>query len=116
MKITILTYGSRGDVEPFVALGEGLLRAGHRVHLAAPQIFENLITARGINFTGLPGDPQTVVEGLVDDAGKNWVKMILTLGRFVLPLAKEVFTRAQQASRGADLIIHSFLHYYKTIK
>ena len=30
----ILTVGSRGDVQPFVALGAGLREAGHRVALA----------------------------------------------------------------------------------
>ena len=29
MNITILTIGSRGDVQPFVALGVGLKEAGH---------------------------------------------------------------------------------------
>jgi len=31
MNITILTIGSRGDVQPFVALGVGLKEAGHRI-------------------------------------------------------------------------------------
>ncbi len=109
MKITLLTYGSRGDVEPFVALGEGLIERGHHVHLAAPQPFEQLAISRGITFTGLPGDPGEAVQRLVDDAGRNWVKMMTTLGKFVLPLAKDVFTNAQQATVGSDLVIHSFL-------
>ena len=36
MNITILTYGSRGDVQPFVALALGLQKNGHIVKLAAP--------------------------------------------------------------------------------
>ena len=31
MKITIVTIGSRGDIQPFLALGVGLSRAGHQV-------------------------------------------------------------------------------------
>ncbi|MFC4943279.1 glycosyltransferase [Pseudonocardia sp. GCM10023141] len=31
MRVTVLTIGSRGDVEPFLALGEGLTRAGSPV-------------------------------------------------------------------------------------
>ena len=34
MNVMILTLGSRGDVQPYVALGVGLQRAGHRVTLA----------------------------------------------------------------------------------
>jgi hypothetical protein len=35
MNITILTIGTRGDVQPFVALGTRLTGAGHEVALAA---------------------------------------------------------------------------------
>ena len=34
MKITLITIGSRGDVQPYVALGVGLKAAGHVVKLA----------------------------------------------------------------------------------
>jgi len=30
MQITIITAGSRGDVQPFVALGQGLKEKGHQ--------------------------------------------------------------------------------------
>ena len=33
MKIGIQTYGSRGDINPFIALGQGLARYGHQVTL-----------------------------------------------------------------------------------
>ncbi len=36
MHVAILTYGSRGDVQPFIAISVGLRRAGHTVTLAAP--------------------------------------------------------------------------------
>ena len=35
MKITIITAGSRGDVQPFVALGQGLKKAGYKVTIRA---------------------------------------------------------------------------------
>jgi hypothetical protein len=35
MKIALLTYGSRGDVQPFLALALGLQKAGFSVRLAA---------------------------------------------------------------------------------
>ena len=43
MNITLLTYGSEGDVAPFAALGKGLVQAGHQVRLAAPQKFDFLV-------------------------------------------------------------------------
>ena len=37
MHITLLTYGSRGDFQPFLALALGLQKAGHAVRLAGPE-------------------------------------------------------------------------------
>ena len=33
MRITIIAPGSQGDVQPYVALGNGLKKAGHTVRL-----------------------------------------------------------------------------------
>ncbi|MGD9317183.1 MAG: glycosyltransferase [Anaerolineae bacterium] len=109
MHVTLLTYGSRGDVEPFVALGRGLLQAGHSVRLAAPQPFESFVTAHDIDFVGFPGDPNRLVQDLVDEAGENWWRMTSVMSKFVVPLAVRVFEKARSACDGADIIIHSFL-------
>ena len=50
-----------------------------------------------------------MVQDLVDQAGTNYLKMIQSVSKFVLPLAAQVFERSRAASQGADLIIHSFL-------
>ena len=41
MKITILTIGSRGDIQPFVALAIGLKNKGHQVSIATHHPFQN---------------------------------------------------------------------------
>ena len=40
MNITILTLGSRGDVQPYVALGKGLLKRGHDVTICTGKTFQ----------------------------------------------------------------------------
>jgi sterol 3beta-glucosyltransferase len=50
MRITMLTTGTRGDVQPYVALGVGLQRAGHHVRVPAPELFRGLITESGLDF------------------------------------------------------------------
>ena len=42
MKITILTVGSRGDVQPYLALGVGLHNAGYSVKFATHDTFNRL--------------------------------------------------------------------------
>ena len=61
MRITILTYGSRGDVQPFLALAVGLQKSGHQVKLAAPHHFENFVSQLNVPFVPFTGDPETFV-------------------------------------------------------
>jgi UDP:flavonoid glycosyltransferase YjiC (YdhE family) len=54
MKIFIATYGSRGDVQPYVALGKGLQNAGHHVILGTSERFRDFVDERlrCLNWTG----------------------------------------------------------------
>lgn len=109
MKISILTYGSQGDLEPFVALGLRLSQSGHQVRLAGPAVYQNRFDLGEIEYFPLPGEPTTMVQDLVDEAGTNYFQMVQSVSTFVLPLAGQVFGEVRTASQGADLIIHSFL-------
>jgi sterol 3beta-glucosyltransferase len=51
MQITILTVGSQGDVQPYVALGAGLRAAGYDVTLVTSARFAALVTAAGLRHT-----------------------------------------------------------------
>jgi UDP:flavonoid glycosyltransferase YjiC (YdhE family) len=50
MKTTVFAAGSRGDIQPCVALSQGLQRAGHDVHLAAPADFAAFVGDHGVAF------------------------------------------------------------------
>jgi sterol 3beta-glucosyltransferase len=50
MNVLILTLGSRGDVQPFVALGRGLKAAGHNVTLSTASIFESFVKDNGLTY------------------------------------------------------------------
>ncbi len=50
MRVTILAAGSRGDVQPYVALGMGLQEAGHEVCVVASNDFKTFIESRGLGF------------------------------------------------------------------
>ena len=107
--ITILTYGSRGDVQPYIALGRGLRAAGHEVRIAAPQPFADSVTENDLAFAPLGGDPGELVRGLVEEAGSNPFRIVPVMMRYALPLGQEVFQGVEDACTDADLIIHSFL-------
>lgn len=56
MRILILTVGTRGDVQPYVAIGHGLQQHGHEVTLCAPETFRAFVTHYGLAFAPMPND------------------------------------------------------------
>lgn len=109
MNITILTYGSRGDVQPFLPLSLGLMSRGHKVILAAPPRFKNLIEEHGITFHSLAGDPEDLSRRL-NDAGYNFIKQVKELMSHAVDIGAEMLRQTEEACRDADLIIHTFAH------
>jgi sterol 3beta-glucosyltransferase len=109
MKITILTYGSRGDVQPFLPLSLGLMERGHKVILAAPLRFKNLIEEHGIAFYPLAGDPEDLSRRL-NDAGYNFIRQVNELMSHAVEIGAEMVLQTEEACRDADLIIHTFTH------
>ncbi len=70
MRITILTWGSHGDVLPYISLALGLMDRNHDVILAAPWNFENAIRRHGIQYMPLHGDSQELLDS---PEGRKWV-------------------------------------------
>jgi sterol 3beta-glucosyltransferase len=109
MKITILTYGSRGDVQPFIPLSLGLMMRGHSVRLVAPARFATLVEERGIHFLPLAGDPEDLSRRF-NDAGYNFIRIFRELMNHAVNIGADVFRQTEAACRDADLIIHTFAH------
>jgi sterol 3beta-glucosyltransferase len=57
VNIVLVTYGTRGDVQPFVALGSAMQRKGHHVRLCGPAGFAQFVRSAGIEFTAVADDP-----------------------------------------------------------
>src|SRR5678816_2981446 len=109
MKITILTYGSRGDVQPFLPLSLGLMARGHVVKLAAPVRFKSLVEEHGIHFIPLAGDPEELSRRL-NNAGYNFIRLLRELMDHAIEIGGDVLRQTEEACKDADLIIHTFTH------
>ena len=55
MNIAIIAPGSRGDVQPYIALGKGLKEAGYIVRILTHQDFEELVTSNSLEFRSIGG-------------------------------------------------------------
>lgn len=109
MNIVILTFGSRGDVQPFLPLAVGLKARGHSVKLAAPLKFKNLVEEHGIQFVPLAGDLEDLSRRM-NDAGFNAIKIFRDFMRHAVEIGADVLRQVEAACKNADLIIHTFAH------
>jgi UDP:flavonoid glycosyltransferase YjiC (YdhE family) len=106
MKVTIIAAGSRGDVQPYVALGKGLKEAGHTVRVLASQDFQNLIMAHGLEFFDMGGSIETIaqsMQGLLEQG--NFIKILLSMGPTAQRLVGQAAVNGMVACQDADLII-----------
>ncbi|ETS79828.1 hypothetical protein PFICI_07357 [Pestalotiopsis fici W106-1] len=69
LNIVIQVVGSRGDVQPFIALGNELQRHGHRVRLATHDVFHDFIRNSSLEFFPIGGDPADLMAYMVKNPG-----------------------------------------------
>jgi sterol 3beta-glucosyltransferase len=119
MHIAILTMGSRGDVQPYVALGVGLQSAGHRVTLATFADFEPFVRRHGLSFSPISGSIRELLQtdegcGVLNTAGRP-VRMLRGVKRVVdliQPIMGDILRDVWRACQGADRIVAAALFYY----
>jgi hypothetical protein len=70
MNVVIHVVGSRGDVQPFVALGKVLKDTyNHRVRLATHPTFKKFVEENGLEFFSIGGDPAELMAFMVKNPG-----------------------------------------------
>lgn len=69
LNIVIQVVGSRGDVQPFVALGKELQKHGHRVRLATHLSFRQDVQKMGLEFFNIGGNPEELMAFMVQNPG-----------------------------------------------
>jgi UDP:flavonoid glycosyltransferase YjiC (YdhE family) len=104
MKILIFTGGSRGDVQPYVALGQGLQAAGHTVTVLGATDFQALITGYGLDFVATSENVEAFARQLQTEGG-NMLKLLAIQGKAAVELARRSAVVGLAAAQGAGLFI-----------
>ncbi|MGP4083628.1 glycosyltransferase [Streptomyces sp. KR55] len=108
-KFVIFAAGSRGDVQPCLALGRGLACQGDEVRVLASSRYQQLITAAGLEFHPLSADPAEIIgspEGQELLAGRsNPVAFIRGINRILRPLMNRILAETQVGAKDADLVL-----------
>lgn len=107
MKITLCTSGSRGDVQPFLALAVGLQKAGHAVTLVTPPASTDWIRSYGVTAVPTRFDPQNFskrpdVQAIIKSGN---VFRMLGLMRDISADMVKVMDDFWQATDGADFVV-----------
>lgn len=113
MKVTILAFGTRGDVQPFIALGLGLKQAGDTVTIAAANEFKEFVEDYGLIYSSLNYDIKKDITRALDEKFDKKQKSPLTKykqQKLEWPkLMKTWLDNSYEASKGCDIFIYSGL-------
>ncbi len=108
MLITVLTAGSRGDTQPYIALGLALKKAGHSVRIATFENYADFVMAHGLEFYPIRGDVSLVASGEGTRGARqadNPLKILLSFNKLkslMYDLQKDFFA----ACTGSDAIVY----------
>ena len=110
--IFLLATGSRGDVQPFVALGYALQQAGYRVEIVSNAMFEGWIRGYALGFRPIAWDPQESMRSQPEFGGldpRTYLRGIHQIQENNRRVFNQVQSESLQACRDARRLIYSFL-------
>jgi UDP:flavonoid glycosyltransferase YjiC (YdhE family) len=82
MRVVLATVGSRGDVQPMLALAQAFIARGHAPLIAAPPNFETWVKSLGFDFAPVGVDIQVFLAEHSDALTGNPVKMLKETSRY----------------------------------
>lgn len=115
MRVTIATGGSRGDVQPYLALGKRLREEGAEVRVATDSAFEGFVAEAGLEFYPVSIDLQQLLNELLEKEATNPITQARELSRHVGPLLQTNAREFADAAADADVLLHTpatFMAYY----
>jgi sterol 3beta-glucosyltransferase len=103
VKICILTIGTRGDVQPYIALGLGLLAAGHEVTIATLDEFKPLVLQYGLHHDSLRGDFLKAAQSAEGQQGGNPLRLI----RQYIEMAQDTLADEWASAQNTEVLIYN---------
>lgn len=105
-RFTLLTIGSRGDVQPYIALGLGLKAEGHIVRIVTHKEFEEWILSHGLEFKEIAGNPTELMSLMVSHGSMN-VGLIKEASNKFRGWITELLSTSWEACQDTDILIES---------
>src|SRR5688572_1275723 len=119
MRIGIQTWGSEGDIRPFLALGHALSSRGHHVELLYTEIGERRyeavaqslgFTARAVASPVVPSREELYEIGLEAIYARDELQQGLLIGKRLLePVIPQMYDAGLELASRSDVLIHHFI-------
>lgn len=106
MRIYCLTIGSRGDVQPYIALCKALKEHGHTPVIVSHPEYRSWVEGHGIEYRGVGGDPAALMKLSVEHRIFSPAFFKESIGKFRVWL-DELLRECWEECQGADLLIES---------
>ncbi|HWE10952.1 MAG TPA: glycosyltransferase [Solirubrobacteraceae bacterium] len=110
MHLTAVSFGSRGDIEPFLTLGRGLAEAGHHVRILTHPEYAHDAADSGMEFIGARG--RSTRELIESDEGRevmrhvrNPVVMMRRIAAVLAPELRLIYEDVLSAVRESDAVL-----------
>lgn len=108
MKLILPTIGTRGDVQPYIALALGLKKAGHRVTLATHPCLRGLVESYSVDFAPIGPDIDIGHEAAVIRANApHFMIGFMRVMKFSFTMLEQAHAGLLELCRGMDLVIVS---------
>lgn len=111
MRIAITAAGSRGDLEPCVALGRGLRAAGHRVVVATWPNFGDMVRGAGLDFRAVAGPDPNELMGALLESGRDPRRFARAFGPVLGATLKLGYEDWRAACLDAEAVVYSPLGF-----
>ncbi len=114
-RVTIVAVGTRGDVQPYVALGHGLANAGWNVKVATHEEFRPLVEEWDLDYASIGISPRQIIEdGIAQswlNAGRNPLRFLSELAAVIGPRVEGLFEDCLAACVDGDVVLYSPLGF-----
>jgi len=109
MKIFLSSMGTRGDIQPFIALGQGLQAAGHQVALCTAEGYRTFVEEHGVPYAYMDNEFLAIIQSQTGQAAIESKRGILEIYRQIGPIIRRSLEdewRAVQAFQPDLMVYH----------
>ncbi len=111
MKVVFFTLGTRGDVQPYIAVAKQLIELGHEASICTGESFKQLILDNNVDYEYASIDLMAIMQTeighiMYNEALKHPIMLMKYMKQELNPLYKKTFNDFYNASKDADILVY----------